>query len=115
MEIVRDGNYASVIANKNYKEGELVNVLKGEIFPEPDKYSIQLSENQHILDDFAKYMNHSFNPNCIIVGYQIIALREILEGDELTFNYNTNEKKLANPFIDRETKRWVKGYGSDNS
>ena len=115
MEIVRDGDYASLIATQDCEEGGLVNILKGELLSEPNRYSIQIAENQHIMDNFAKYMNHSFNPNCIIKGYHIIALKQIFEGDELTFDYNMNESKLACPFIDQETNKSVKGYDVDNS
>jgi hypothetical protein len=115
MEIVRDGDFASVIATQDYEEGQLVNILKGDILSEPTRQSIEIAENQHITDDFAKYMNHSFNPNCLIQGHHIVALKEIKEGDELTFDYNTTESKLACPFIDRETNRLVAGFEADES
>lgn len=115
VEIVRDGNYASLIATQDCEQGGLVNILKGELLSKPNRYSIQIAENQHIMDNFAKYMNHSFNPNCIIKGYHIIALKQIFEGDELTFDYNATESKLACPFIDRETNKSVNGYDVDNS
>jgi|MDTB01.2.fsa_nt_gb hypothetical protein len=115
MEIVRDGDFASVIATQDYEEGQLVNILKGDILSEPTRQSIEIAENQHITDDFAKYMNHSFNPNCSIQGYHIVALKKIIEGDELTFDYNTTESKLACPFIDRETNRLVAGFKADES
>ena len=36
-------------------------------------------------------------------------------GDELTFDYNATESKLACPFIDRETNKLVNGYDAVNS
>jgi SET domain-containing protein len=39
------------------------------------------------------YMNHSCNPNCVIANKtQVIALREIGAGEELTFDYSTTEE-----------------------
>jgi SET domain-containing protein len=48
-------------------------------------------------------MNHSFEPNCLILGQEIIALNDIDTGEELTFNYNETETKIAYPFIDIDT------------
>ncbi len=39
------------------------------------------------------YMNHSCNPNCAIVSKtQVITLREIERGEELTFDYSFTEE-----------------------
>ena len=43
-------------------------------------------------------MNHSFKPNTKISGRNIIALENILSGDEITFDYNSNEINMAAPF-----------------
>lgn len=34
------------------------------------------------------YCNHSCDPNCVVVGLSMIALRDIQPGDELTFDYS---------------------------
>jgi len=36
------------------------------------------------------YINHSCEPNCVVSGNSIAALREIRRGEELTFDYSTD-------------------------
>jgi uncharacterized protein len=37
------------------------------------------------------YLNHSCDPNCYVVGKgEVVAARDIEEGEELTFDYSTN-------------------------
>ncbi len=45
---------------------------------------------------FDDNLNHSCNPNCYIdfENLNLIALKDIKKGDELSFNYNTSEYDL---------------------
>ena len=43
-------------------------------------------------------MNHSFDPSCKIDGKNVVAVKNILIGDELCFNYNESETHMACPF-----------------
>ena len=54
-----------------------------------EKYSFRNSEGNYILCwDIAKYMNHSFNSNCLSSAYNFeMAIRDIQEGEELTDDY----------------------------
>ena len=79
-------------------KGDIVFVLTGTIKDTPCKYSIEIGQNQHILDSKGVFMNHSFNPSCKIDGKNVIAVKNILIGDELCFNYNKNETHMACPF-----------------
>ena len=49
-----------------------------------------------------RYLNHHCEPNTVIVsddrGIHLIALDIIKRNDEITFDYNTTESKLTNPF-----------------
>lgn len=105
-------NICGLYATNDYAKGDLLFVLEGECMDEPDRYSIQIDEDTHILDEMGKFMNHSFEPNCSIKEYEVIALKDIKEGDELTFDYNTTERKMAFPFQDIETNREVKGHNN---
>lgn len=54
-----------------------------------DKYSFRNSKGEYILCwDIAKYVNHSFNSNCLSSAYNFeIAIRDIKIGEELTDDY----------------------------
>lgn len=47
-----------------------------------------------ITNDLGRWLNHSYNPNCVLYyheksnNYLIVAIREILKNDEITINYN---------------------------
>ena len=112
MIIICDGGFCGLYADKEYKINEKIHELRGKIVGKPTKTSIQIRTNMHIEDEKAKYMNHSFNPNCKIEGMEIITLKPIKEMEELTFNYNTTESKLSFPFIDKLTNEAVLGNNS---
>lgn len=82
--------------------GEVVFALTGDIVGEPSKYTIQLDEHRHVLTHTSawQYMNHACRPNVRIdvTRREMIAIRDIAVGEELTFNYNTTEWNMAAPF-----------------
>ena len=73
--------------------------LKGTMYDTPTKESIHIGNNIHIKDVAGQYMNHSFHPTTIISGKNVIAIKNIMPGDELTFDYNKSEINMACPFI----------------
>lgn len=54
-----------------------------------DKYSYRNRQGAYVLCwDFGRYVNHSFNSNCLSTGYDFeIAVRDIEAGEELTNDY----------------------------
>ena len=84
------------------KKGELIFYFKGE-----PKFKINKSKNDaqahpnwvgvgenHWIDPEKPYifMNHSCNPNATIKGMvSVVAIRDIKEGEELTFDYSVTE------------------------
>lgn len=54
-----------------------------------EKYTYRNSEGNHILCwDNARFVNHSFNSNCLTTAYEFeIAIRDIHPGEELTDDY----------------------------
>ena len=80
-------------------KGMVVFKLKGPIYDSPTRESIHIGDNKHIKDVAGQYMNHSFHPTTKIVGKNVIAVKHIMPGDELTFNYNESEVDMACPFI----------------
>lgn len=67
------------------------------------RYSVQVSEQKHIhlAPEFLNYTNHSCQPNCFFntdIG-QIIALRNIALGEELSFFYPATEWQMTEAFV----------------
>jgi hypothetical protein len=87
-----------LFSTKKYKIGETVYILSGNTYDKPTRETIHIGNNQHIYDKYGIYINHSFNPNIYVKGYELIALRDIEISDELFFNYNDTEINMANPF-----------------
>ena len=60
-----------------------------------EAWTYQAEDGRYILcSDGAKFMNHSFDPNCDDHGpYQTVAARDIAAGDELTCDYRAFEQK----------------------
>ncbi|WP_339197402.1 SET domain-containing protein [Solibacillus sp. FSL R5-0449] len=63
----------------------LGNLQKADIY----KYAYVESDGIYVLHwDHAKYMNHSFNPNCVDTAYNFqLAAKDILPGEQLTCDY----------------------------
>lgn len=91
-------NGKALFSTKKYKKDSVIYILTGEIKDKPDKYTIEIGDNKHILDNYGIYMNHSFTPSVKIDGNNVVALKYIKSGDEICFNYNENETNMASPF-----------------
>ena len=76
----------------------------------PTRYSLQVGRNRHldqgnagtaeaiVRDFFWRYMNHHCEPTAVIRALDVIAARHITAGESVTFDYNTTEETLAEPF-----------------
>lgn len=116
MEIVKkDKNFYSLVASKHYDPGDLIFTLSGIILSYPTRTSIEIYPGLHIEDNNGKYMNHSFEPTCQIDRDRVVAIKHINCGEELTFDYNSNETNLACPFVDNKTNQLVKGKQSNQN
>ncbi len=85
-------------ARRRLKKGGLVvcgKPVKGALFR--TDYSFQVDKEKHVdLDEPARLINHSCNPNLGIAsnefgGYNFIAMRNIKAGDEITWDYCMSE------------------------
>jgi hypothetical protein len=104
-----DSNTKGLFSDKKYQVNENIHKLKGIIYQIPSRTTIEIDTDKHIDDEYGIYMNHSFSPNCVIKDGSIIAVCDINENEELTFNYNENETKIACPFLDHTTNQKVSG------
>lgn len=104
MKISESRGYKKVIAEKTFKRGDTLFVLEGNLSSQPSKYSIQTGLESHLQphenNNEWKFVNHSCNPNACIdtAERKMKALKDIHEGEEICFNYNTTEYEISSPF-----------------
>jgi hypothetical protein len=87
-----------LFALQKFNVGQVVFTLTGTILDKPIRESIHVGGGIHILDERGAYINHSFDPTTIIDNINVVAIKELNEGDEITFNYNESEINMASPF-----------------
>lgn len=100
MEI-RDSNIVNgkgLFTTKSVEKGGVVFVLTGKIHSEPLRETIYIGNNEHIYDEYGIFINHSFSPNIVIENKNVVALFDIKADEEVAFNYNDSEPKMAAPF-----------------
>ena len=88
-----------------FAPGELVYTVRGEASATRTRESIEVGPGQHVEDAYALYLNHSFTPNLRLEERRMYALKNIAEGEELTFNYLETESEIASPFVCHDTGR----------
>lgn len=89
-----------VFTLRNIKAGDVIFQMTGRIVDKPTQTSVQVGDHQHIEDNLAKYLNHACEPSAAVRQEQraLVALRDLKPGEEITFDYNKNEAKMAVPF-----------------
>ncbi|MBL9120284.1 MAG: SET domain-containing protein [Phycisphaerae bacterium] len=98
-------------AGSRFEAGEVVLVLEGLLSDTPSRYSVQVGADLHVQpapgipEDSVRaawrFLNHSCQPNAAFRGPVLTALTAIDPGDEITFDYNTTEAVMAEPFTCR--------------
>jgi hypothetical protein len=96
-------NQKAFFAQRPYQPGEVVtDFSSGAILNEPTYLTVQVGIDKHIMlqPEHLQYINHSCDPNVFFDTYamKVIALKEIAEGDEMTFFYPSTEWDMAQPF-----------------
>lgn len=112
-------------AGSRFEAGEVVLVLEGLLSETPSRYSVQVGADLHVQpapgipEDSVRaawrFLNHSCQPNAAFRGPVLTALTAIEAGDEITFDYNTTEATMAEPFTCRCGHcdgRRIGGYGT---
>lgn len=110
VQIIQTPHGFSLIATRNFAPGEHVLGLTGIPKSTKDRYSIQISLDEHLhpFDESQAntetcttpwmYTNHSCNPNVVIRGLSYIAIRQIQPEEPITFDYENTELEMAEPF-----------------
>ena len=88
-----------LICTVHVDKGIRVFSLEGKLLDYPTSRTVHIGNNVHIVDYYGSYLSHSFEPNCKIQGLDVIAEKDIIPGDILTYNFNTTEINMAYPFV----------------
>lgn len=101
----------SVVTVRAFKAGERVLVIDGPLTDRPSRYSVQIAAGVHVdlPPDPAlaadttrfpwRFVNHACDPATRLVGRMLVALRALVPGDAVTFDYETTEWEMACPFV----------------
>lgn len=99
-----------LVTTQAIPEGTVLFRVEGYETKVPTKYSVQIGKDLHLDQRGARdatdrvrrfywrYMNHSCDPSTRILDRQVIAVRDIAPLDGVTFDYNTTEYDMAEPF-----------------
>lgn len=84
---------------------QVILAVDGEETSQPSRYSVQVGPALHVAprqgtpdEGFWRYLNHSCEPNAWLRGRELVALRDIRTGEDVSFDYNTTEWDMAEPF-----------------
>jgi hypothetical protein len=90
--------------------GERILDLHGVVVARPTRHTLQVGHGQHLeaddpldlegsLDRFVwRFLDHACEPNAMVAGRTLVALRGIEPGEAVTFDYTTTEFDMASPF-----------------
>jgi SET domain-containing protein len=108
-----------LFAEKEFKKGEAIIKIKGKVIDHPTRTSIQIDTDKHLeWEEIPQigFLNHSCSPNCYIdtKTLKLVALRDIAQGEEITFNYNSTEWEMSFPFMclcgSKNCYKKIRGY-----
>jgi SET domain len=94
----------SLHATVSFNPGEMICLFGAGITQSYATYlTVQTAVGKHItlMPEFLQYINHSCEPNVFFdtARLQLICLRPLEPGDELTFFYPSTEWEMAQPFV----------------
>ena len=104
-----------LFANRTFNKGEVILLLKGNWFKEPTRTSIQVGKDKHIENYEGGHINHHCNPSANIIIIPdvepaiVVANKTIFKGKEITFDYETTEVDMAEPFKCECHGNWIQG------
>lgn len=103
-------DHRRLVAIRGIAKGTHVFTISGRETAVPTRYSLQVGATLHLDQDcardeydlvrrfFWRYLDHACEPSTVIRNREVIALRDIAEGEGVTFDYNTTEYDMASPF-----------------
>ena len=99
---ISNGQHA-LFATRHFSKEETITAFSAEtISQEPTYLTLQTGEGRHITlsPTFLQFVNHSCDPNVFFdtTAMKLIALKEILPGEELVFFYPSTEWEMKQRF-----------------
>ncbi len=105
-----EAHHRRLVALRDVRRGTRLFRITGREIAQPTKYSVQVGPALHLDQDgvrdefelvaryFWRYLDHACEPTTRIVDREVIAVRDIAEGEGVTFHYCTTEYDMATPF-----------------
>jgi hypothetical protein len=102
VEIIENGKGKTVLAKTFMPEGTVLCTFDlSQTYPDPDRYSIQISIDKHIqVDTIWSLINHGCAPNVLVDtehGRFVVSM-DIQPGEELLWFYPSTEWEMKSPF-----------------
>lgn len=93
----------ALFATVSFQPGEMIaDFSAGTISAEPTYLTVQVGAGKHITlqPEFLQYVNHSCAPNVFFdtASMKLLALKEIVPGEEMTFFYPSTEWQMSQSF-----------------
>jgi transcriptional regulator with XRE-family HTH domain len=110
VKALKSDGHRSVITTERVPAGAMILELAGVESPNASRDSVQVGLDAHLHpfegrthlsgegEPVWPLLNHSCAPNACLRGRSLIALQDVSAGAEVTFDYNTTEWDMANPF-----------------
>ena len=101
IEVIAASKGMLTVVKVDCGKDEVILVINGKDTIVRDRYTIQLESDLHVIpnENAGKYVNHSCSPNMEMNGSrEFIALQDIKAGEEITFDYDSTEDDIAEPF-----------------
>jgi len=102
LTIKTENKFRSLITRQAYSRGEVICEIPTEkLFDKANRYTVQISQDQHTEVGKLSALNHSCDPNVILdtENLLMVARRDIEKGEELSFFYPSTEWEMDAPFI----------------
>jgi hypothetical protein len=98
-----DSGAKSLHAKQSFQPGDVLSKFYPEAILSTATYlTIQLDEKEHIniLPEYLRYTNHSCSPNIFFdtASLEVVCVRPVKVGEEMTFFYPSSEWDMAQPF-----------------
>ena len=102
LTIKTENKFRSLITKQAYTQGEIICEIPTEkVIDKANRYTVQIGRDRHTEVGKLSALNHSCDPNVILDtdNLQMIARRDIEQGEELSFFYPSTEWEMDAPFI----------------